>query len=264
MDAKPFHQSAPQSRLAGRHALVTGGGRGIGLAIARTLTHAGAAVTVLGRDMEALEQAIESGAARYAVTADVTIEDAIEHAFGEAVARGGPIDLMICNAGAADSAPFEVTSNEMIRHMLDMNYMSVVYAVRAVLPAMLERGFGRIVSVASTAALKGYPYVSSYVAAKHATLGLVRSLALETARNGVTVNAVCPGFTDTDMVAHSVERIVAKTGRTPEEAMRELTRHNPQKRLVQPDEVADAVLWLCGAAAGSITGQAIPVAGGEV
>ncbi|MGP9820085.1 SDR family NAD(P)-dependent oxidoreductase [Salinarimonas sp. NSM] len=264
MDTAPRHRSAQKGRLAGRHALVTGGGRGIGLAIARTLAEAGAEVTVLGRDMAALERAIAAGAARHAVTADVTIEEAVAHALGEAAERAGPIDLMICNAGAAETAPFQATSNEMLRRMLDMNFTSVVFAARAVLPGMVERGFGRIVAVASTAALKGYPYVSAYVAAKHATLGLVRALALETARKGVTVNAVCPGFTDTDIVAHSVERIVAKTGRTPEEAMGELTKHNPQGRLVRPEEVADAVAWLCGAAAASVTGQAIAVAGGEV
>lgn len=264
MDAAPTHQSAPHARLTGRHALVTGGGRGIGLSIARTLAQAGAQVTVLGRDMASLERAIAAGAAHYAVTADVTLEDAIVHAFADAAARVGPIDLMICNAGAAESAPFLATSNDMIRNMLDMNFLSVVYAARAVLPSMTERGFGRVVAVASTAALKGYPYVSGYVAAKHATLGLVRALALETARKGVTVNAVCPGYTDTDIVAQSVDRIVAKTGRTPEDAMAELTRHNPQRRLVRPEEVADAVSWLCGDAAASITGQAIAVAGGEV
>lgn len=263
MDAAPTNRIAPHARLSGRHALVTGGGRGIGLAIARALADAGASVTVLGRDMAALERAVAAGAAHRAVTADVTIEEALAHAFAEAAERSGPIDLMICNAGAAETAPFQATSDELVRRMLDMNFMSVVRAARAVLPAMTERGFGRVVAVASTAALKGYPYVSAYVAAKHATLGLVRALALETARKGVTVNAVCPGFTDTDIVAQSVERIVAKTGRTPEEALTELTRHNPQGRLVRPEEVADAVAWLCGDAAASVTGQAITVAGGE-
>jgi NAD(P)-dependent dehydrogenase (short-subunit alcohol dehydrogenase family) len=129
---------------------------------------------------------------------------------------------------------------------------------------MRERGEGRIVAVASTAGLKGYPYVSAYCTAKHAVVGLVRALALETARDGVTVNAVCPGFTDTDLVADSLERIRAKTGRSREEALEELVRHNPQGRLVAPEEVADAVVWLCGPGARSVTGQAIAVAGGEV
>ncbi|MFN3688776.1 SDR family NAD(P)-dependent oxidoreductase [Salinarimonas sp.] len=264
MDAIPERQSLGGARLAGRHALVTGGGRGIGLSISRALAEAGAAVTVLGRDMAALERAIANGCAHHAVTADVTIEDAITHALAEAVERAGPIDLMICNAGAAESAPFGATSNDLVRTMLEMNYLSVVYAARAVLPAMTERGFGRIVAIASTAGLKGYPYVTAYCAAKHATIGLVRALAAETARAGVTVNAVCPGYVETDIVAQSIERIVAKTGRSAEEAAAALVKNNPQKRFVQADEVADAVVWLCGDAAASVTGQAIAVAGGEV
>ncbi|GGK28919.1 SDR family NAD(P)-dependent oxidoreductase [Salinarimonas ramus] len=264
MDAAPTHRTVPNGRLSGRHALVTGGGRGIGLSIARTLAQAGARVTVLGRDMAALERAVAAGSAHHAVTADVTIEDAIVHAFGEAVEQAGPIDLLVCNAGAAESAPFLSSNDELLERMLDMNYRSVIYAARAVLPAMIERGFGRIVTVASTASLRGYPYVTSYVAAKHATLGLVRALALETAKKGITVNAVCPGFTDTDLVSQSVERIMAKTGRSEADAMAELTKHNPQGRLVKPEEVADAVAWLCGEGAASVTGQAIAVAGGEV
>jgi 3-hydroxybutyrate dehydrogenase len=257
-------QNAPDQRLAERHALVTGGGRGIGLAIATALGRAGARVTVLGRDMDALEQAVADGCADRAVAADVTSEEALAQAIADAAAALGPIDILVANAGAAESSPFIETPNAAFQRMLDINLMGTVNAARAVLPAMSERGFGRIVTIASTAALKGYPYVSAYVAAKHATLGFVRALALEYARTGVTVNAVCPGFTDTDLVARSIETIMAKTGRSREEAVRDLVRNNPQKRLVQPDEVADAVLWLCGDAASSVTGQAIAVAGGEI
>jgi len=251
-------------RLANRHALVTGGGRGIGLAIAMALKAAGAKVTVLGRDMNALEQAIANDHADHAAAADVTSEEALAQAVADAAEALGPIDILVANAGAAESSPFIETPNAIFQRMLDINLMGTVNAARAVLPAMSERGFGRIVAIASTAALKGYPYVSAYVAAKHATLGFVRALALENARTGITVNAVCPGFTDTDLVAHSIETIIAKTGRSREEALRDLVRNNPQKRLVKPEEVADAVLWLCGDAASSVTGQAIAVAGGEV
>jgi NAD(P)-dependent dehydrogenase (short-subunit alcohol dehydrogenase family) len=148
--------------------------------------------------------------------------------------------------------------------MIDVNFMGVVHAISAALPSMRERPYGRIVAVASTAGLKGYAYVSAYSAAKHAVVGLVRSLALELATTRVTVNAVCPGFTDTDLVAASIDNIMKKTGRDHSQAVAELAKHNPQRRLVTPSEVADAVLWLCGEGASAITGQAIAVAGGEV
>jgi 3-hydroxybutyrate dehydrogenase len=245
------------------HALVTGGGRGIGRAIAAALVQAGATVTVLGRHRETLHDAVAAGAAHFAVVADVADQAAVSAAIAQAAARQ-PIDILIANAGAAESAPFGKSDAALFRRMMDVNFMGVVYAVQAVLPAMRERRRGRIVAVASTAGLKGYAYVSAYSAAKHAVVGLVRSLALEVATAGVTVNAVCPGFADTDLVAGSVDNIMKKTGRSREQAVAELSRHNPQGRLVTPAEVADAVLWLCGEGAGSITGQAIAVAGGEV
>lgn len=250
--------------LAGRHALVTGGGRGIGRAVARALVEAGATVTIVGRDRAALEAAVAEGAAHGAVPADVTDAHAVGAALDEARDARGAIDLLVANAGAAVSAPIHRSDDDLFRRMLDVNLMGVVHPARALVGPMSERGFGRIVAVASTAGLKGYPYVSAYCAAKHAVVGFVRSLALELAPTGVTVNAVCPGFTDTDLVAQSLDRIMAKTGRSREEALAELTRHNPQGRLVDPAEVADAVLWLCQDGARSVTGQAIAVAGGEV
>jgi 3-hydroxybutyrate dehydrogenase len=250
--------------LKGRHALVTGGGRGIGRAIAASLVTAGATVTVVGRSPALIEQAIVQGAAHAAAIADVTDAQAVQRAVRDAVDRNGPVDLMIANAGAAASAPFMKSGPDVFRQMLDVNLLGVTNVAQAVLGAMTERGFGRIVAVASTAGLKGYPYVSAYCAAKHAVIGFVRALALETAKTGVTVNAVCPGFTDTDLVAESLERIMAKTNRTRDQALGELVKHNPQGRLIDPSEIADAVLWLCGEGARSVTGQAIVVAGGEI
>jgi NAD(P)-dependent dehydrogenase (short-subunit alcohol dehydrogenase family) len=245
------------------HALVTGGGRGIGRAIASALAQAGATVTVLGRNHATLDEAIAAGAAHFATVADVADQAAVSAAIAEAAGRQ-PIDILIANAGAAESAPFAKSDAALFHRMMDVNFMGVVHSIQAVLPAMRDRPHGRIVAVASTAGLKGYAYVSAYSAAKHAVVGLVRSLALELASTRVTVNAVCPGFTDTDLLAGSIDNIMNKTGRSHEQAVAELSRHNPQGRLVTPAEVADTVLWLCGEGAGAITGQAIAVAGGEV
>ncbi len=250
--------------LKGRHALVTGGGRGIGRAVAASLVKAGATVTIVGRSPATLEQAIMQGDAHAAAVADVSDAQRVRSAVQEAVSRYGPIDLMIANAGGAISAPFMKSGPDVFRQMLDVNLLGVTNVVQAVLGSMTERGFGRIVAVASTAGLKGYSYVSAYCAAKHAVVGLVRALSIETARTGVTVNAVCPGFTDTDLVQESLEKIMTKTGRTRNEALGELVKHNPQGRLIDPSEVAGAVLWLCSEEARSVTGQAIVVAGGEI
>ena len=245
------------------HALVTGGGRGIGREIASRLTRAGATVTVLGRHRGMLDDAVATGAAHFSAVADVADQSALAAAIAEAAARQ-PIDILIANAGIAESAPFMKSDAALFRRMMDVNFMGVVHAVHAVLPQMKDRPYGRIVAVASTAGLKGYAYVSAYSAAKHAVIGLVRSLALELAHTQVTVNAVCPGITDTDLVAGSIDTIMKKTGRSREQAIAELAKHNPQGRLVTPAEVADAVLWLCGEAASAMTGQAIAVAGGEI
>ncbi len=200
------------------HALVTGGGRGIGRAIASALVQAGATVTVIGRNRNTLDEAVAAGAAHFAAVADVADQAAISAAIAE-VARRQPIDILIANAGIAESAPFGKSDAALFRRMMDVNFMGVVHAVQAVLPSMKERPYGRIVAVASTAGLKGYAYVSAYSAAKHAVVGLVRSLALELANTRVTVNAVCPGFTDTDLVAGSIDNIMKKTGRSHAQAV---------------------------------------------
>lgn len=245
------------------HALVTGGGSGIGREIASTLARAGATVTVLGRRRAALDEVVASGAAHFAEAADVADQAAVSAAIAAAIARQ-PIDILVANAGIAESVPFAKSDAALFRRMIDVNLMGVVYAIQAVLPSMKDRPYGRIVAIASTAGLKGYAYVSAYGAAKHAVVGLVRSLALELASLPITVNAVCPGFTNTDLVAASIDNIMKKTGRTREQALAELAKHNPQGRLVTPKEVADTVLWLSGEGAGAITGQAIAVAGGEI
>ena len=250
--------------LAGRHALVTGGSRGIGRAVAAALTGAGATVTVLGRDQASLAEAVAKRDAVGFVVADVTDAAALGTGIAHATAQHGPVEILVANAGGAESAPFAKADPQQFRRMFELNVMGSVHAIRAVLDGMVARRFGRIVAVASTAGLKGYAYVSAYCAAKHALVGLVRSLALETATSGVTVNAVCPGYTDTDMVRESAARIAAKTGRLAEEAVAAMVRNNPLGRLIRPDEVAEAVLYLCSPAAAAITGTALTIAGGEI
>jgi len=250
--------------LDGHHAVVTGGGRGIGRAVARALSRAGAAVTVVGRHEPALAEAAASGDAAGYVVADVTDARQLREEIERAAALRGPIAILVANAGGAESAPFARSDDDLFRRMLDLNLMGVVHATHAVLAGMIARGFGRIVAVASTAGLKGYPYVTAYCAAKHAAVGFVRALALETARTGVTVNAVCPGYTDTGLVQRSLDRVVERTGRTREETLAAMIKDNPLGRLIRPEEVAAAVLALCLPEASAMTGETVAVAGGEI
>lgn len=249
--------------IAGRHALVTGGGSGVGRAIALALAGAGVAVTICGRREDALVEVAGESDRIVGIAADVTDEAAMAALYQKAETERGPIDIVVANAGMAGSAPAAKTTLADWQKTLDVNLTGAFLTVKPALEGMAERKAGRVVFIASTAGLKGYAYVAPYVAAKHGVVGLMRALAAETAKSGVTVNAVCPGFVETDMLEESVARIVEKTGRTPEEARASLTRTNPQGRLIQPEEVAETVLWLCSEAAGSITGQAISVSGGE-
>jgi NAD(P)-dependent dehydrogenase (short-subunit alcohol dehydrogenase family) len=256
---------SPTLNLQGRHALVTGGGRGIGAAIARQLLAAGATVTVLGRRLDAVQAlAAEQPERLHAVSADVSDAAQVAAAFASARARFGPLAILINNAGQAGSAPFLKTDAQLWQQMLAVNLTGTFLCTQAALPDMLAGGWGRIVNVASTAGLSGYAYVSAYCAAKHGVIGLTRALALELAKKGVTVNAVCPGYTETDILLESIANVVTKTGRSLEAARAEFAAGNPQGRLVQPEEVADTVRWLCGEAASAITGQSIAVCGGEV
>jgi NAD(P)-dependent dehydrogenase (short-subunit alcohol dehydrogenase family) len=252
--------------LQGRHALVTGAARGIGAAIARALAQEGMRLTLLGRRRDTLQALADElpGGPHGVAVADVSDEAQVQAAFAQARAERGAVAVLVNNAGQAESAPFAKTSLDLWQRMLAVNLTGSFLCAQAALPDMLATGYGRIVNIASTAGQKGYAYVSAYVAAKHGVIGLTRSLALEVAKKGITVNAVCPGYTETDILRDSIAKVVAKTGRSAEAARAEFSAGNPQQRIVQPGEVADAVRWLCGEGASAVTGQSISVSGGEV
>jgi len=265
MSAEPFNTGA--RTLADRHAVVTGGARGIGAAVTRALLDHGARVTMLGRSAIARTEMITTfgaGQPLEYLQADVGNAGEVARAFESARGRSGTVDILVNNAGQGASAPFRLTDAALWRTMMRVNLDGTYHCTQAVLSSMVEARWGRIVNIASTAGLVGYAYVSAYCAAKHGVIGLTRALAIEVAAKGVTVNAVCPGFTATEMFDQSVAKIVAKTGRTPEQAVAELLAKNPQARLVQPEEVANAVAWLCLPGSEAVTGQSITVAGGEV
>ncbi len=247
-----------------RHIVITGGGSGIGRAIADCLAGVNTRITLMGRRLDVLTAVASTLPNTQGISCDVTDESSVEAAFTDAVSRFGAVDILINNAGAAPTAAFHKLTSQQWREIMALNLDGVFHCTRQVIENMRDRGWGRIINIASTAALTGYSYVSAYSAAKHGVLGLTRSLALETATKGITVNAVCPGYTDTDIIQSSVKVIMEKTGRSQAEALKEFTKTNPQGRWITPEEVANTVHWLCQPASASITGQAIAVAGGEV
>jgi 3-hydroxybutyrate dehydrogenase len=253
--------------LEGRSAVITGGGRGIGRAVAERLSDAGAAVVVAARSAAEVEQAVEELRARgrraVAVRCDVTDPASVEALATAAAREVGEVDILVNNAGTSSSAPLRRLALEEWNRLLAVNATGTFLCTRAFLPGMMERGWGRIVNVASVAGLKGGAYIAGYCAAKHAVVGLTRSVALEAARSGVTVNAVCPGYVDTPMTRESVSRIVETTGRSEEEARAAILAASPQRRLVTPSEVAHAVLSLCHEEARGVNGSTVVIDGGE-
>ncbi len=250
--------------LKDKHAVITGGGSGIGAAIAEVLGAAGAKITVMGRKEGPIGEIAGRLETAQAVTCDVTDQASIDTAFAKARDGFGPVHILINNAGSGESAPFGAITADQWDSMLSVNLTGVFRCTQTVLKEMTDGGWGRIVTVASTAGLTGYAYVAAYCAAKHGAVGMTRALALEVARTGVTANAACPGYTETDMLAATLENIAAKTGLSIEDARKTLLKDNPQGRFVTPEEVADSVLWLCGDGAASINGQAIAIDGGGV
>ena len=255
--------------LKGQHALVTGASRGIGAAIAEALARLGCNLTLVARDVGALENQASKIASAHGTTvqsqnADVMNSEEVTTAFESAVAVNGVVSILVNNAGSGKSAPFARMERSLWDYMLAINLTATFVCTQTALPGMLRAGYGRIVNISSTAGLTGYGYVTAYSAAKHGVVGLTRSLAMETAAKGITVNAICPGYTDTEMTRQTIENISAKTGRSAAESRSELTSTNPQGRLVQPWEVAETVAWLALPGSAGITGQAIPIAGGEV
>ncbi|MAS07115.1 MAG: 3-hydroxyacyl-CoA dehydrogenase [Ahrensia sp.] len=246
----------------GRHAVVTGAGSGLGEAIALSLAESGARVTAMGRRREPLEALARRNGRIVPVEADVTDGESLGRAIETAVDTNDMIDIVVANAGMADSEPFRKMTEAHFRSIVDVNLVGVFNTFRACFDKMIQGPHGRLIAISSIAGLHGHPYMSAYCASKHGVIGLVRSLAVELAKTGVTVNAICPGYTETPMLTRTIENIMEKTGRTREEAEAPILATNPQGRFIKPEEVAATVLWLCSPGAASVNGQAIELSGG--
>lgn len=249
--------------LEGRRAVITGGGTGIGLACAEDLAKHGVHTVLMGRNLERLQAAADRIPGAQAVQLDVTDDTSVRNAFAHAY-QGGAVDILVNNAGIAAASAFHKTTMDHWREIQAVNVEGLVRCTQAVIDEMRKADYGRIINIASIAGIRGGAYMSPYVASKHAVVGLTKSLSLEYARSPLTVNAVCPGYVETAIVENSVANIMEKTGRSRDEALAELTKNNPQGRLIQPEEVAEAVTWLCSPRSASVCGQAITVAGGAI
>ena len=270
-DSKPSNLGSlfESKPLKGQHALITGGSRGIGAAISNALAALGADITILARDGEKLKiqsdhLQSEFDAKVFFASANMTSESDIENAFQQAVSANGEIEILVNNAGIGKSAPFHKMDLEFWQATLDLNLTGTFLCTKQVYDGMRQRGYGRIVNISSTVGLRGYPYIAAYTASKHAVIGLTRSLALEAVKKGVTVNAICPGYTETDLVSEAIDNIVDASGRDSEDVKSEIENMSPMGRMVTPEEVAESAAWLCLPSSASITGQAIVIAGGSV